>query len=82
MQLKRSTEAMHIPTSANRAQSCMCYMVCVVQQQEEDILMTGVVTPSALSKLTMLWTSSRLLAPLEVDLSLSLARISVFMLFA
>ncbi len=44
--------------------------------------MTGVLMPSALSKLTMLSTSRRLLAPREVDLSFNLALISVFLLLA
>lgn len=44
--------------------------------------MTGMLIPSALSKLTMLSTSRRLLAPRDVDLSLSFALISVFMLLA
>ena len=46
------------------------------------IPITGVLTPSALSKLTMLATSRRLFAPREVDLSLSFALISVFLLLA
>ena len=53
-----------------------------LEQTELDILMTGMLIPSALSKLTMLSTSRRLLAPRNVDLSLSLALISVFMLLA
>ncbi len=53
-----------------------------LEQTESNILMTGMLIPSALSKLTMLSTSRRLLAPRDVDLSLSLALISVFMLFA
>ena len=48
----------------------------------DDVPITGVVMPSALSKLTMLSMSRRLLAPCVVDLSLSLALISVFLLLA
>lgn len=67
---------MQVPLGSSYEQNKM-YKHC-----RSDVPITGVLMPSALSKLTMLSMSRRLLAPCVVDLSLSLALISVFLLLA
>ena len=85
----RQQELQSLPTTVAHSRLRMSYVLnstCTVElchsRERKALLITGMLTPSALSKLTMLSISNRLLAPLEVDLSLSLARISVFLLLA